>query len=150
MAESHICTACGERTAVAVVWGCPCGSWQTRKEGAAIIDAERLDAQADAVPGLRAERDALKAEVERLTNKTTDLRADLHRIRGERDNAKKRAEKDVADELSRLRERDQGERGWMKEIPGCPLVDGYVYAEDDKPMCDEALRVVPVVVRRVE
>ena len=46
-----------------------------------------------------------RAEVERLTNKTTDLRADLHRIRGERDHAKKLAEKAVAAEVARLRAR---------------------------------------------
>lgn len=50
---------------------------------------------------------ALQDEVERLTNKTTDLRADLHRIRGERDHAKKLAEKAVAAEVARLRARVQ-------------------------------------------
>lgn len=38
-----------------------------------------------------AECQRLTVEVERLTNKTTDLRADLHRIRKERDRAKAKA-----------------------------------------------------------
>ena len=57
-----------------------------------------------------------RAEVERLTNKTTDLRADLHRIRGERDHAKKLAEKAVAAEVARLRARVAALEAGLREV----------------------------------
>jgi len=60
----------------------------------------------------------LAAEVERLTNKTTDLRADLHRVRGERDHAKKRAEKEADAEVARLRSRVQELEGALRDLSG--------------------------------
>ena len=64
-------------------------------------------------------------EIRRLENKTTDLRADLHRIRGERDHAVKAATKAVAEEVARLtRERDTWRKSAEERSVALALVQG--------------------------
>lgn len=84
------------------------------------------------VEALTAEIAALKAEVTRLTNKTTDLRADLHRIRGERDHAVKAATKAVAEEVARLTRE-------LTETKALSLQMAEAAARDFREQRDEAL-----------